>query len=310
MRDCADSCLYLLAIRWFAVSGGIHDHDISGNVRKIQMAKQRHSKRESRRPSGSEDHSVGDGLPDAFQPQQSPAGSPWIRRLISLAVVVHLIAVFGPPLAFQTRGPVGESPSVQTLVSPLRAYSEFLYLDRGYAFFAPDPGPSHLIRVAQTDSDGKVTESLIPDRRDQWPRLMYHRHFMLTEFLNEIYEPQISATEQAEAPAEELAIRRRARNRYEAVRKSYLDHLRRVHQDDTLTFEQVEHAMLGFTEMIDEPMDLDDPRLYFVMQDLPPVVDTPNSPRPPYLLPETLPPTGGPLLQPGRGPLLSPEVSR
>ena len=279
------------------------------------MAKHRNSKRESRRPGGSDeqpDRSRLPGDPDQQSPASTatPAGSPWVRRLTSVAVVFHLTAVFGPPLAFQTRGPVGDSPSVQTIVSPVRAYSEFLYLDRGYAFFAPDPGPSHLIRVVQTDASGEVAESLIPDRHDQWPRLMYHRHFMLTEFLNEIYEPPISAASAAEIPAQELAVRRRARDRYVSVRQSYLDHLRRAEQDESLTFEQVEHVMLGFTEMIDDPIALDDRRLYFVMQDLPPVVDTPSPARPPYLLPEALPPTGAPLLQPGRGPLWSPEVSR
>ena len=127
-----------------------------------------------------------------------PTQNRWLRLSLSLLVTVHLIAVVAPPLAFQARGPLGLSPSVNTLISLVQDYSQFLYMDRGYAFFAPDPGPSHLIQVAIASESGTqesgtiesgTIEQMYPDRQAQWPRLLYHRHFMITEFLEEIYQP-------------------------------------------------------------------------------------------------------------------------
>ena len=37
-----------------------------------------------------------------------------------------------------------------------RPYLEAAYLDHGYAFFAPDPGPSHLVRYELEFDDGGV----------------------------------------------------------------------------------------------------------------------------------------------------------
>jgi hypothetical protein len=57
-----------------------------------------------------------------------------------------------------------------------------MYLDHGYFFFAPNPGPSHLVGIR----DQSV---LFPDRKEQWPRLLYHRYFMLSEFYNNSFAP-------------------------------------------------------------------------------------------------------------------------
>jgi hypothetical protein len=68
-----------------------------------------------------------------------------------------------------------------------RPYITALYLDHAYKFFAPNPGPSHLLRYDLYFADGRKSinadDQLFPDRRRHWPRLWYHRHFMVTEFL-------------------------------------------------------------------------------------------------------------------------------
>ena len=142
------------------------------------------------------------------------------RLVVSSLLVLHLLAIFLPPLSFQSRGPLGQSPSVASLLWPLEGYGQFLYMNRGYAFFAPDPGPSHLMQAAITDPQGNRQEVMYPDLRQQWPRLLYHRHFMLTEYLNfHDYNVQVQLCE------------------------SYQAHLRQKHQVEEVTITKVEHLL-------------------------------------------------------------------
>ena len=193
----------------------------------------------------------------------------------------------------QTRGPIGVSPSVHSMRGVTAAYSQFMYLDRGYAFFGPDPGPSAMFQVAVQQPGGKRAEYLYPDRDRIWPRLRYHRHFMLAEFLNETYEvpgpPQDVVREQP-VLAEDW---RRRRYRYERVRQSMLDHLAKHYQNDRVAMRRVQHLMPDYNAFRNLPMSLDDPRLYEVLAD---PVDAPEQGRVEDLLApdegETVPATG------------------
>ena len=70
----------------------------------------------------------------------------------------------------------------QETAQTFRPYLELLYLNHGYKFFAPDPGrSSRLIRYELELPDGTTVEGIFPDRERYWPRLRYHRHFMLSE---------------------------------------------------------------------------------------------------------------------------------
>ena len=204
---------------------------------------------------------------------------PAIRWAINLLVVFHLLAVFLPPLAFQARGPLGSSPSVQTLSSAVRGYGEFLYLNRGYAFFAPDAGPSHLIQAAISDEDGNRAEQMFPDRRRHWPRLLYHRHFMLAEFLHDAYQPPLPADAEtlAEAEPEEYNAWRLARTRYEQIRQSMVDHLASVHPDQEVAIRRIEHGIPSFIDFNRETVPLDDERYYRVLLDRP-IEELPTAP--------------------------------
>jgi hypothetical protein len=211
-----------------------------------------------------------------------PAANSRIRLLLSLLIVGHLLAIFLPPLAFQAGGPFGDSPSVALLLSPVRGYSQFMYFDRGYAFFAPDPGPSHLIQAAVTGADGQTTESLYPDLNHQWPRLNYHRHFMLAEFLNDMYQPPGPPQELIAADRPAADDWARLRERYEHVRQSIRDHLSHVNDGKDVKIRRIEHLIPTFIDYVQDPISLDDPRLYTVLMDRGP--DDPLGP------PEPIPP--------------------
>jgi hypothetical protein len=192
-----------------------------------------------------------------------------IKLVISAMLVFHLAAVVLPPLAFQTLGSDGPSPLIGTLIRPFAGYGQFLHMDRGYAFFAPNPGPSHLIQAAITGPDGAITERIYPDLDDQWPRLLYHRHFMLSEFLNEFYYPPLPPIEMFESDAEDAENWRRRRARYEFIRQSMVEHLKSVNAGREVALRRIEHGLPGLQDYREEPIELNDPRLYSVLLDRP-----------------------------------------
>jgi hypothetical protein len=115
-------------------------------------------------------------------PIQTPR--PALRAGISLLVVLHLFAVFLGPWAMQPASDLAvESARV------LQPYLDVLSLANGYRFFAPEPGPSHLVRYEVTLADGTLKTGEFPDRQVHRPRLLYHRYFMLSEFINTLGNP-------------------------------------------------------------------------------------------------------------------------
>lgn len=174
---------------------------------------------------------------------------------------MHLWGVVGRPVEFATQGPTGPSPASSVFYRPIRWYAEAAYLNHGYAFFAPNPGPSHLIRVEVPVEQGESVTYTYPDLRRQWPRLLYHRHFMLTEFLHNTFQPPTMPEEVAADPG--LAVRwNNDRRRYEAVRGSMRRHLVGTFGSDDLTLRRVEHQLVGLPEFLYDRLRLDDPQLY------------------------------------------------
>ncbi|MCA9140738.1 MAG: hypothetical protein KDB00_28390, partial [Planctomycetales bacterium] len=225
----------------------------------------------SQRPSTPDP--VPDGRDDDAKEQfAEPANPVSLRRfkiVASALLLFHLSAVVLPPLAFQTFSVDGPSPLVGLLIRPFAGYGQFFHMDRGYAFFAPDPGPSHLIQAASTNADGSIDERMYPDRNDQWPRLLYHRHFMLAEFLNESYWPPGPPDEMFQSDRSAALLWQQRRGRYEYIRQSMVDHLRRENDDREVAIRRLEHGLPGLQDFLEEPIALNDPRLYSVLLDQP-----------------------------------------
>lgn len=104
----------------------------------------------------------------------------WIvaaKILVSIWLVFHIAAIIIAPASV--------SPSsllVQSLWRGVRPYLQTLYLNHGYHYFAPEPSASTLIGYTADLPDGTTVSGRIPHRGIE-PRLLYHRHFMLTEYL-------------------------------------------------------------------------------------------------------------------------------
>jgi hypothetical protein len=101
----------------------------------------------------------------------------WGRRAITGWLLFHLFAIFIAPASVAPASDLARAGW-----NVCRPYLQVLYLNHGYHFFAPDPGESTLLAFSVETSDGRLVDDVIPHRRIQ-PRLLYHRHFMLTESL-------------------------------------------------------------------------------------------------------------------------------
>lgn len=205
-----------------------------------------------------------------------------VRALVSLLIIVHLAAVILPPLSMEG------SPLASIGWRGLRPYIEAGYLNHGYHFFAPQPGPSHLIRYELEMPDGSRKEGEFPSREQNWPRLLYHRHFMLTEYLNVLHEGALRETElereQQTQPQQQQRVQlpepvnyyppgseppepasnlpsATDRELLEAYAQSYADHLLARYGAQRVTIHLVRH-LIPFPEDVRSGRPLDDPQLY------------------------------------------------
>lgn len=107
------------------------------------------------------------------------------RGLASILLVAHLSAVFVAPWS----SPPPASDLSRKVAAWFTPYLHVAYLNHGYRFFAPDPGPSHLVRYELELPDGSVRRGRFPDPEKLWPRLFYHRYLMLSETVWNVTEP-------------------------------------------------------------------------------------------------------------------------
>jgi hypothetical protein len=124
--------------------------------------------------------------PPTSDPAQANAPAKVRRRFLRLAVntwlVFHVAAIVIAPAAV--------SPSSDLLQAGwdlFQPYLQLLDLNHGYHFFAPEPGDSTLLAFEAQRADGTSISGRIPNRQIV-PRLLYHRHFMLTEQMKDAPE--------------------------------------------------------------------------------------------------------------------------
>jgi hypothetical protein len=159
-----------------------------------------------------------------------PRWSTRLRALVTAAIAYHLCAVFigawigSPPT----------SPFADQIARPFRAYIAAADLNHGYRFFAPNPGPSHLFRYQLTFADGSTQDGYFPDRAKHWPRLLYHRYFMLSENLN-VMRPGRDLSAGARTPADE------SQRPFQSLAKSYAAQLLRTSGAQRIDWQLIRH---------------------------------------------------------------------
>ncbi len=211
------------------------------------------------------------------------------RAVISVLVCLHVAAVFSAPYALPP------TPAIATRMWEFfQPYLQACYLNHGYAFFSPDPGPSHLVRYELELSDGKTIEGIFPNLEEHQPRLLYHRHFMMSEFLTT-------------APRDSEGRR--------AYLHSYAEHLLHKHNAEKVTLYFVTHLLPGPLQ-VNDGMRLDDPSLYEEQREITLLangtVDFPPEAFPSNPEPEVVPlqptPVPDPIGAPGLGQMTVPNV--
>jgi hypothetical protein len=125
-----------------------------------------------------------DERPEAHERPLAPRvpRSRLLRWAINLGLVLHVVAILIAPAAVSP-----SSDLVQAGWDLFQPYLQILYLNHGYHFFAPEPDDSTLLAFQAERPDGTVVSGRIPNR-DIVPRLLYHRHFMLTEQMKDAPE--------------------------------------------------------------------------------------------------------------------------
>ncbi len=95
--------------------------------------------------------------------------------LVNLWLVFHLVAIATSPAPMPPASPLLVDAAMVAL-----PYNQALFLNHGYHYFAPDPGASTLVSY-RIDRPGDVpVKGRFPDTAI-FPRLRYHRYFMLAE---------------------------------------------------------------------------------------------------------------------------------
>lgn len=211
------------------------------------------------------------------------------RAVISVLVCLHVAAVFSAPYALPP------TPAVATRVWEFfQPYLQACYLNHGYAFFSPDPGPSHLIRYEIELGDGEQIEGIFPNLEEHQPRLLYHRHFMMSEF---------------------LTVGPRASEGRRAYLRSYAEHLLHKYDAEKVTLYFITHELPGPLQ-VNDGMRLDDPSLYQEQREITLLADGtadyppeafPSNPEP-EAVPLRPTPVPDPIGAPGLGQLMTPAV--
>jgi hypothetical protein len=187
----------------------------------------------------------------------------WAKALVSALVAVHLIAVVAPPLQLQTYTPGAPATPVSFAFRTLQPYIDLLYLNHGYAFFAPDPGPSHLVRYRATFADGRPSvEGVFPDTKQHWPRLLYHRHFMLAEQLHSDYASPAGPPPEA---GPDHAFWKNRRENYVEKWNGFERRVQAQFDAGAVTLERIEHRQPDWYEHRRFGLRLNDPSLYVTL---------------------------------------------
>jgi len=120
------------------------------------------------------------------QPGSWPA---WARRVVSVALVFHILAILA--------GAFAAAPSSALERDVVRLFAPYHHLiDQGYAYryYAPEPGPTPVATATIRYADGRADEIVrLPDRGAR-PRLRYQRQLALANHLVADFETARSVT--------------------------------------------------------------------------------------------------------------------
>jgi hypothetical protein len=146
-----------------------------------------------------------------------------LRIVVSVVLLWHVFAVFMAGLSVPPSSPLASVIAQEGM----QWYLDALAMNHGHHFFAPEPPEGVLVRYELLDMEGKMHAGEFPDRKEYWPRLRYHRHFMLAD--------------QATIPAINENDRKLGTSIY---LRAYGRHLLRIHNGQQVRLQRVIHRVL------------------------------------------------------------------
>ena len=186
--------------------------------------------------------------------------SPWpVRRrlIVSVLLALHLAAVLVAPWS----SPPPSSDLSRRVASWFSPYLHLAFLNHGYRFFAPNPGPSHLVRYELEMPDGSIQRGRFPDLNRHWPRLLYHRHFMVSETVFNIMQPYVEPPPPGYLNEEQTRLYQRDKQRAYVLLRSLARYLAHEHNAIRIRLFTQTHEIPPPWDLRDG-MRLDDKRLY------------------------------------------------
>jgi hypothetical protein len=212
------------------------------------------------------------------EPLAAPAAAnyPWsprARAIASVLIALHVAAVFVAPWSY----PRPSSDLSRITARGLWPYLHGVGIYNGYRFFAPNPGPSHVVRYEMELKNGDIRRGQFPDVKQHFPRLLYHRHFMISERVNELSNPpteppappavvpprwrqRVQAEYAAMQQAHAQAVAQQTEQQEKLVRPIAMELLRR-HDAKRIRLWSVEHT-IPTPEQVVAGVPLDDENLY------------------------------------------------
>lgn len=102
----------------------------------------------------------------------------WARRLVTLALGLHLLAIVAAALA---QPPA--SPLVRAIAGLFGPYYELIDQGYSYRYYAPEPPPTPVVEARLHFADGRPDQTIrLPDRAAR-PRMLYQRQLALANHL-------------------------------------------------------------------------------------------------------------------------------
>ena len=192
----------------------------------------------------------------------------WVQIALLVAFSIHFLGVLSEPLRFFSRSDVRTGPEFALLSETMKPYSQWLYLNHGYFFFAPNPGPGHLIQCSFSDasSDSEAEKRILPNRSDHWPRLLYHRYLMLAEFYTNRFAPR-QVTEELKKDTEFMQRWSTDKELYDQIQKSMIASLKHSSQKKTVDLRRVERLLPDSQQVLRDGWTLNDARLTNVLSE-------------------------------------------
>ena len=183
------------------------------------------------------------------RPEPSASPGRTTRFAISCVLLVHLAIVVATPAGLVMPG----SRFARWILQAFAPYVQAGNVSHGYAFFAPDPGPGHVIEYELRFADGREERGTIPDVQQHWPRLRYHRHFMLTEQLAALLQDEPTPPEDARfqrAWQQERAHWERQQRDFHQRAQAYGNHLLKTSGASEVEMHLLRHHLLTPEEFL------------------------------------------------------------